>query len=193
MAQTITRHKPKGRHRKHVVAIVIVCILVVAVAVAGVLVFVNRDKIFSTKTESAVEQVEEKKEEEKKTEEKQEEKVQENTREEEKPSVAQYEGEDPNKLENITGVVSFAGYSEGNFIVNVMLDQELGNSGTCNFTLMHSSGAKITNTSATQAGPSTSFCSYSTPAGNVQAGAWSISVEVTGTNKKGAISGEANI
>ena len=121
------------------------------------------------------------------------EKTKENEREKEKPSVAQYEGEDPNKKDTITGVVSHAGIADGSFMVQVMLDQALGNTGTCNFVLTHSSGATLTSTSATEAGPSSSFCIYSVPASSVNSGYWSIKVTVSTSDKEGVITGEASI
>lgn len=189
----IAKRKPKNRQHKGRAVTIIVLVLVFLLVAGGVVVFLNREKIFGNTQENRVENTtaEEQKQEKEKTEEKETKK--ESEREAEKPSVAQYEGENANNYENLTGVVSYAGISEGNFIVRVAIDQALGNSGTCNFTLTHSSGAALKSSLATEAGPSSSFCAYNVPVGSVQSGKWSISVEVTGANKKGVISGEATI
>ncbi|MBP3899834.1 hypothetical protein J6D24_03485 [Candidatus Saccharibacteria bacterium] len=105
----------------------------------------------------------------------------------------QYEGEDPNKLDSLTGAISFAGASDGNFMVNVVIDQAIGSSGRCNYTFTHSSGVTLVGNVSTEAGPSSSVCVYSTPATNVQSGNWKITVKVTVDNKEGIISGEANV
>lgn len=105
----------------------------------------------------------------------------------------QYEGEDPNTLESLTGAISFAGVSDGNFMVNVVIDQAIGTSGRCNYTLTHSSGVVLVGDVSTEAGPSSSVCVYSIPTTNVQSGNWKITVKVTADNKEGTISGEANV
>lgn len=105
----------------------------------------------------------------------------------------QYEGNNPNTLETITGIVSFAGISEGNFVVTVAIDQALGSSGTCAFTITNGSDTTISASAATSAGPSASFCTYSIPASSVGSGKYSISVKVAASGKEGMITGEANI
>ncbi len=195
--ETITRRRPKGSRHKYTVVAIIICILVGALIAAGVVVFLNRDRIFvnsgssettnndqkdtanssahksesngeSTKNETA-------------------------PRETEKASVSQYEGGDPNELEAITGNINYAGISGENFIIRATLDQALGNSGTCSFTLTSTTGIVVTDTSSTNAGPTTSFCSYSIPAASITSGYWTISVKVTGGNKEGIITGEVSI
>ena len=64
----------------------------------------------------------------------------------EKQKVVQYEGEDPNELEELTGVVTYAGVSGENLMVRVSIDQYL-TSGSCELTLTRG-GATIYNSIA---------------------------------------------
>ena len=196
---TITRRKPNSRRRKHNVAAIIICIFLVLIIAAGIIIFLNRDVIFrpngnnensstenstsNSQTESGKNQKDETKNDDKKDSE---------TREKEKPSVAQYSGEDPNRLDTITGTISSTDISSGVLTVRVMLDQSLGSSGTCNFTLAHTSGKTVTGSANTEANPSATFCIYSASASNINSGHWQITVKVETTDKKGTITGEAD-
>ncbi|MBQ3309118.1 hypothetical protein IJG78_00385 [Candidatus Saccharibacteria bacterium] len=194
MVQTITKRKPKSRQNSHRVAAIVICLVLLVVVGAGAIIFLNRDRIFNTEKTSSNEQSTNSEEQiDEKHEEAKAEKKAEEKREAEKGSVNQYEGENPNSLETITGVVSFAGSEGASVSVRIMLDQMLGSSGSCNFTLTHTSGAKLSQTVTTEAGPSATFCIYSVPSSNVAAGHWQITTKVTASGKEGTINGEMDI
>ena len=101
----------------------------------------------------------------------------------------QYEGEDPNTSASLTGIINYAGISEGNLIIRVSIEQSVN--GTCVFTLNTPSGKTVNGSSAITIGPSSAFCSMTTPA--TESGTWKISVGATSADKHGIITGEANI
>lgn len=186
MAQkTINKKTNRGHSRPKTVIVVLVCVVVVALATVGALVFINRDKIFGNSEEETTTETE--------NTESSDNSNTEDEEEEQEEKAPKYDGENPNKSETLTGVISFAGISEGKLTVNVMIDQLIGSSGKCEFTLTHSSGTTLTGSSATEAGPAASFCSYSIPSSQVKSGKYSINVKVTSTNKEGVITGEANV
>ncbi len=195
----VVNRKPSvPQKKKHTGLIITAIIIIAAIATIGGLVFINRDRIFQNSGNKEQEKsINEKDKTTEKDEDKnsapKEEKQNTEMREEEKASVAPYEGEDPNELENITGVVNFAGISEGYFTITATLDQELGGSGNCKFTISGNADAVITSSVATAAGPTTSFCTYSTPASGISSGRYTISIEVTASGKKGIITGEVSI
>ncbi len=210
MAQktNIIKKRPQTRKKskKYSVIVVLLCVLIVLAIGGGIIVYINKDKIFNKGQESSESSTSDSRLETRKTgdEKKEDQKNDEkkegtsstrdgSNREEGKESIAQYSGEDPNKLQEITGSINFAGISEGEFIVSATLDQELGNSGTCKFTIMQGSSIIITQEVITSAGPSTSFCEYSAPATSINAGHYDINIEVRTDSKKGVIGGEVNI
>lgn len=102
---------------------------------------------------------------------------------------AQYDGEDPNKQGTLSGVITYAGVSEGSFLVNVSVDQYV--SGTCEILLYNSAGQKQNYSTEIIAGPTSGFCSYEGPI--PPAGKWDITVTINGDGKSGSVSGEVQI
>ena len=119
---------------------------------------------------------------------KEEETKKESIRETEK-SNPQYEGEDPNSYETLSGIINYVGLSDGNIVVSVAIDQAV--SGSCNFTLTTPSGKTISGAGELTPGPATSFCELSTPAS--ENGTWKISVETISSSKRGTLTSEAKI
>lgn len=165
-------------------------ILIIAAAVVyGVLVFVPREqKPSEEEPKDTTTTTEEKKETEKKEEESKEEQTTEPAPETEKNNT-QYEGEDPNSYESLTGIINYIGIVDGNLSVRVSIDQLVA--GACTFAITTPTGKTINGSGELSAGPTSSFCSFSTPA--TESGTWKISVTATSTNKRGIITGEANL
>lgn len=109
--------------------------------------------------------------------------------------VPQYEGENPNNLGSITGIINYSAVVDGNLLIRVSLDQLLG-SGTCKLTLS-AEGAKDYTAEApiVQAGGTTSSCDgFDIPVAELSASSkWNISVALSSDNKTGLIVGEANL
>lgn len=104
-------------------------------------------------------------------------------------SNPQYEGEDPNTSASLTGIINYVGVSDGALVVRVSIEQNV--SGTCTFTLSSPSGKTVAGSGTITSGPSSAFCSFSTPA--TESGTWKISVTATSSDKQGIITGEASI
>lgn len=102
---------------------------------------------------------------------------------------AQYDGDNPNKAESLSGLITYAGVSEGSFLVNVSIDQYV--SGNCDIILENAAGQTNTYSTVITAGPTSGFCSYEGPI--PAAGAWKITVKINGNGKTGTVTGEVNI
>ena len=107
--------------------------------------------------------------------------------------VTQYEGEDPNDLEELTGRVAYKGVStEQNFrtlTVSASIDQYLMADGTCTLRLKDSSGAEVYSaTMPASADVTTSACGpFEIPVTNFSPGDYRIEIAVSGDGKTGLI------
>ena len=100
----------------------------------------------------------------------------------------QYEGNNPNLSEGLTGIINYASIADSTLSIRVSIEQSV--SGTCTFTIITPTGRTVTGQGAITAGPSSAFCSFSTPA--TESGTWKISVNATSADKYGIITGEAS-
>lgn len=190
-------NRPFGRRKKSPVKVVIVLFVILGIIIAGVFAFLNKDKIISifkgekndsstSQTSSSSANSNDDKKSDDTTSDSQ---NNEPTRESEKSDISQYDGEDPNKLDTITGIVNAGTDEAGALSVRVIIDQALS-SGTCTITLAHSSGATNTVSAQVEPGPSSSFCVAKTGA---TSGNWKITTTVSADNKTGTITGEVNL
>lgn len=105
----------------------------------------------------------------------------------------QYEGEDANQLDHLTGYFSTVDFSDGVLTLRVVINQFI-QSGTCSLTLSHSSGSSVTKTAKIITNPSTSTCEgFDIPANELTAGKYQLSLKIDSSNKTGTITGEVNI
>lgn len=112
--------------------------------------------------------------------------------ESEKGNLNKYDGDDPNKMENLTGFINYAGVIDGVLSVRVTIAQTA--SGTCNIALKSSSGKTINAISNISPGPSSSFCAQDISSSQLtESGKWEIIVTVKGSDKEGIITGEVEI
>ena len=164
-------------------------ILLVLFVVAGVMVFLVWDSYFREKDDKADEQETEQVEEVEENDEIEEEKMEVT----QKQKVEQYEGDDPNEAEELSGVVTYAGVNGDKLMIRVNIDQYL-DSGECKLSLSRN-GTIIYNDVASVVGSaSTSTCEgFDVPIGGIGSGAVNIVINVQSGGKVGAISGEANI
>lgn len=103
----------------------------------------------------------------------------------------QYEGENPNNLDTLTGAISFIGETGGVFSVRVSIDQSV--TGTCEFNIVSSNGVTYNESVNTELGPTSTFCVYtgSTP---VTSGKWTANIKVKSSDgRSGTIQGDTNI
>ena len=191
--KAIKRKTDRNKNTGKTVLIVSICVILIAVLTLSILVFLNRKTNSNSSNTSSTSTSTSNKDSSSETMDSSEETNPEEDEEAEKARARQYDGEDPNKLETLTGVISFAGVSEGKLRVNVTIDQLIGDSGKCNFTLTNSSGTTLSDEVSTENGPATSFCSYVTTASKLEAGTYKIVVKITSPNKEGEITGEVKI
>ena len=111
----------------------------------------------------------------------------------EKKKVEQYEGNDPNEAEELSGAITYAGVSGSNLMIRMNIDQYLSE-GKCELTLSRS-GATIYNSIASIiGGPSTSSCEgFDVPVSELGGGKIEITIKLEANGRNGTIRGEANI
>lgn len=165
-------------------------ILVLALIVVGVVVIIKNntkdsDAPRNGQSQSGTRPTEEK--EEKKSEESKEEPAA------KKEEVKQYDGDDPNKAEDLTGVISYAGVSGSNLLVRVNIDQYVS-TGNCKLTLTRDNTAIYNTVVAIESSVSTSTCDgFSIPVAELGSGKLTIEVVLESGGKYGKIVGETTI
>ena len=163
-------------------------VLILLIA-AGVVCYLVWDAYF--KDEAPVEVIEEDAEEELMEEQQENEEVVEEPIK--KEEIVQYEGGNPNELDNITGVVTYAGVSGNDLMVRVNIDQYL-NSGECMLLLSTAGNIVYSNVARVIDSASTATCEgFNVPMYLLESGHYNITVEVTSGDKKGTISGEVSL
>ncbi|MBQ3305955.1 hypothetical protein IJH02_00760 [Candidatus Saccharibacteria bacterium] len=108
--------------------------------------------------------------------------------------VPQYEGENPNELHELTGIITYTGKTSENLSIRVSIDQILG-SGTCNLTMTSGSATYAAAAPIIQSGATTSSCEgFDVPLSELSAGkTWNINIKLTSEEKTGVISGEVSL
>lgn len=111
----------------------------------------------------------------------------------EKDKVIQYEGEDPNLSEELSGSVTYAGVLNNRITIRVNIDQYLSE-GSCalsllsNDTVIYSESANIINSA------STATCEgFDIPVSNVRAGDYEIIIIISSYGKSGVIKGRVEV
>ena len=112
---------------------------------------------------------------------------------EDEKKVKQYEGEDPNKSEVLTGAVTYAGVNGDNLMIRVNIDQYV-ESGTCSLGLRRA-GANIYSAEASiVGGPATATCEgFDVPVAGLGNGDTVIVIYLNGGGKTGEITGEVSL
>lgn len=114
------------------------------------------------------------------------------SRETEKPSVSQYDGQDANTYDELSGFINYAGVIENNLSIRATISQTV--SGSCEMTLTNNAGGKLNFVSEIDNGPSASFCMQDIPVAQLSGEHnWKISIVVRGNDKTGTIAGEVSI
>lgn len=130
---------------------------------------------------------EEKPKEEEKPEEKKEEEP------EEKPKVPQYDGDDPNTAEQITGAITYIGVSNGYLRVRVNVDQYI-NGGSCNIVLLRGGAQIYSDYANLNSSASTSTCEgFDIPVADLGTGYTQIRITLSSGEKTGAVTGEVTL
>ncbi len=107
--------------------------------------------------------------------------------------VKQYEGEDPNQAEELSGVVTYAGVSDDVLMIRTSIDQYL-TEGSCNLTLVRGSDIIYGDTTNIVGDVSTASCEgFDVPVAVLGEGDIKILIVLNADGRVGSISGEVNI
>lgn len=104
--------------------------------------------------------------------------------------IPQYEGEDPNTLEELTGSLTFAQVSDNNLVIRVNIDQYL-TSGTCSLSLSNGYAAEA---AIIPTGSIYSSCEgFDIPVSSLPSGTLNINIRLSSDGKTGTITGSVNL
>ena len=107
--------------------------------------------------------------------------------------VTQYEGEDPNTIEVLSGVITYAGVSDGVLMIRTSIDQYL-TEGICELTLTRGGDIIYSDTTNIVGDVSTATCQgFDVTTAGLGEGNLEIIVNLNADGKSGAIRGEASI
>lgn len=178
----------KRKKNKKWVYWVIMAVLFVVAGVVTYLVCVNYFADKKGEEEQNTEEVEEKKDEnEKKDDEKDE-----AEKAVEAKKVEQYEGSDPNKMEELSGAITYTGLSGDVLMVRVNIDQYL-DGGTCELRLVQGGDVAYNNIVEIVGGAATSSCAgFDIPVSGLS-GDYEVVVKLNSGEKTGVIRGEAGV
>ena len=110
-----------------------------------------------------------------------------------KKKVEQYEGEDPNKADELSGIVTYAGVSGSNLMIRVNIDQYLED-GKCRLTLERRERVVYNDVARIAGGATTSSCEgFDVPVDEIGGGEVNIVIDLNAGEKHGVIRGEASI
>ncbi|MBQ8985527.1 hypothetical protein IJ076_03250, partial [Candidatus Saccharibacteria bacterium] len=111
----------------------------------------------------------------------------------EKEKIEQYTGESPNKADELTGLVTYAGVSGEKLIVRLNIDQFLS-TGSCSLTISKDDNVYFSQSSAIIESVTTSTCDgFEIPVSNFPSGNLRIVVLLESGGKSGKIEGEVRL
>lgn len=120
--------------------------------------------------------------------------------EEEEPPLEEkappYEGEDPNQLDSLTGVITYADIDAENQVLHsaVSINQYLETDGQCVFNLKRGDAIIRTASAVATADVTTSVCGpFSISVAGLEPGLYQIEIIMTDANRRGIINSEVNI
>ena len=108
--------------------------------------------------------------------------------------VTQYEGIDPNKSAELTGVITYAAMNGNDLTIRTSIDQYL-NSGSCELTILQDGNSVYTETANIVSEASTSVCQgFDLPNfGMMGAGNYQIVIKLSADGKIGTLNEEVNL
>lgn len=110
-----------------------------------------------------------------------------------KQETPQYDGQNPNTNDQITGVITYAGASGNNLVIRVNIDQYL-NGGVCNLALSQNGKAVYGISAPITDSASTATCEgFNIPLAEVPSGKYQIVINLTSERKSGTIEGTVSL
>lgn len=111
----------------------------------------------------------------------------------EEKRIKQYEGEDPDKAEELSGAITYAGVNNGMLMVAMNIDQFLSE-GNCALSLMRGGETVYSANAKIVAEVSTSTCDgFNIPVNGLGSGTTEVIIKLSSGGKTGTIKGEVNI
>lgn len=105
-----------------------------------------------------------------------------------------YEGQNPNTLHELTGIIATAYVENGSLKVIATINQYLQSDGTCTLTLTSASGATYTATAPATPDVTSSICGMlEIPAANLRPGKYQASIKLEADGKTGFIEKEIEL
>lgn len=165
-------------------------VIVAIIAIIGVIIWQNNQPKESVQENNEPEKVEQK---EKVEDTKQSESENKDEEVAKQQKVVQYEGEDPNKAENLSGVVTYAGVNGSNLIIRTSIDQYL-TEGVCELTLVQGGAIIYSGTTNIVGDVSTARCEgFDIPVAGLGGGNTEIIIKLKAGEREGSIRGGVNI
>ena len=110
-----------------------------------------------------------------------------------KPKVVQYDGEDPNNSDELSGVITYAGVNGGNLMIRINIDQYL-DGGECSLNLVRNGVNIYEETTNIVENVSTASCNgFDVPVDSIGGGLFGIEIKLNSNDKTGVIRWEVNI
>ena len=110
-----------------------------------------------------------------------------------KPKVVQYDGEDPNIAEELSGVITYTGFNNDRLMVRVNIDQYIDD-GECRLDLMRGGVLIHEEVTGIVGNVSTASCDgFDVPVDIIGEGAVDIEIHLDSDGKTGIIKGEADV
>ncbi len=110
-----------------------------------------------------------------------------------KEDVPQYTGDNPNKANSLSGVISYADVSGEDLVIRVNIDQFLSN-GNCTINIVKNGSVVLTQTAGIMESVSTSTCDgFKIPVSGLPKGDLQLEVLVESEGKSGKITGRVRI
>lgn len=107
--------------------------------------------------------------------------------------IVQYDGENPNKAESISGVVTYAGVSGERLMIRVNIDQFLDD-GECILNLVRNGSTIYSDTARVVGNVATATCEgFDVPVDGIGGGATDIMITINSGEKTGAITGKVEL
>ena len=111
----------------------------------------------------------------------------------EKEEIPQYDGEDPNTAEELSGALTYLGVSGSNLLIRVSIDQYLS-SGTCRLEISRGGQVVFSDSAAIVSAASTATCEgFNVPVSEVGSGEIEVKIYLDGGGKTGKIVGGVTI
>ena len=109
-----------------------------------------------------------------------------------KDEIAQYEGENPNQSESLTGNITYAGVVNKKIMIRVNIDQFLNN-GTCTLIMQKDEMVYSEKVNIIESASTSTCKGFDIPIDKLAPGDWFIEIEIQSGNKTGSMKGSIKL